>query len=573
MQEGPFCFERVVLVIAACILVSCSHSYAWEFSLKGTFTWKYDGFSQLGARGLFGQYDEDNSGPGPDGYGGPAGSAASLNGWLGYQIGQISSGSDLALATIFMRVYPEIRFNEALRVRGSYRIGQWATPDRAISQGDLVRSEYPEGMAPGVQRSFSPGYWETLWVSAQTPWGIVALGKRPGPFGTALMFDGYDNADNSGLLVFAPFGPFRIGFFVSPWLLGLPAYYTLADKNGMREVDVGAGFTYDSGGLTFGLAGRYWRYRVGPEAATFQGEDGEQPTGRYGIVPTDTAITDGAVYLKYFNGLVFFNAEAAWGFGINKRQKWLAEIPGPYLTDGSGRSRFAPDYQEHWRYMFEVGALTGPGKFTLLWAWIPGPDRRHGIRIDRQEDLRFAQLSNVTLFRGYSLLLSYNYGAGNNSFAVDSRNGYMTDANVYGARVDYAMAANLNVFATFFWADRVSNGYGWGFIRPQYSDTESRFTGDVQFFERDQYVGGAPSIPDNSLGYEIDWGFNWKLLEGYSVKATFGYWQPGKWFKFACVDRSVPGWKTPTGQNQFGVNPTRSIDPVFGTEVLVEADF
>ncbi len=554
-------------------MLSGSYSYAWEFSLQGTFTWKYDSFSQLGRAGLFGPYDQDGSGTGPAGYGGTQGSAASMNSWLGYQIGQISSGSDLALATVYMRLFPEIRINQALRVRGSYRIGQWAAPDVATSRADLVRSEYAEGTAPGVQRSFSPGYWETLWVSAQTPWGIVALGKRPGPFGTALMFDGCDNAENGGLLVFAPFGPFRIGGFVSPWLMGLPVYFTRADKNGIRQVDVGLGITYDAGPFTFGLAGRYWSYRIGPESATFQGSDAPQPTGRFGIIPTNTAISDGSVYVKCFNGSIFFNAEAAWGYEITKRQKWLAQIPGLYLPDGSGRSWFAPSYIEHWRYMVEAGVLVGPAKITCLWSWIPGPDRRHGVRIDKQGDLRIEELSNVTLFRPYSLMLSYNYGAGNNSFARDSRNGYMTDANIYGGRVDYALAANLNVFATFFWADRISNGYGWGLIRPQYSNAEGRFTGNVQFSEEDQYVGGAPSIPDNNLGYEVDWGFNWKLVEGYSVNATFGIWQPGPWFKFACVDRSVPGWKPPGITNRFGVNPDRRIYPVFGMEVLVETDF
>ncbi len=562
-----------ILFVAIGVLASVSYSNAWEISLKGTFTWKYFSFSELGPKGFFGPFDRDNSGPGPGGYGGAAGSAASMNGWLGYQIGQISSGSDLALATTYMRLYPEFKMNEALRVRGSYRIGQWATPDAATSRADLVRSEYADTTAPGLQRSFSPGYWETLWVSAQIPWGIVALGKRPAPFGTALMFDGYDNADFAGLLVLAPFGPFRIGGFVTPWVLGFPAYFTRADKNGIRQVDVGALVTYDAGPLAFGLVGRYWRHRIGPEAASSQGSDGAQPTGRLAVIPTNTAITDGAAYVKYFNGRVFFNAEAGWGYEITKRQKWLAQVPGLYLPDGSGRSRFAPNYIEHWRYMVATGALVGPATFTFLWSWIPGPDRRHGVRIDRQGDLRIGELSNVSLFRPYSLLLSYDYAAGNNSFARDSRSGYMTDANIYGARVDYAAAANLNLFATFFWADRISNGYGWGFIRPRFSEPEERFTGNVQFLEEDQYTGGAPSIPDSSLGYEIDWGFIWKLLDGYTVTATFGIWQPGAWFKFACVDRSVPGWKTPNAANRYGTNPDRGIDAVFGMELRIEADF
>ncbi len=34
--------------------------------------------------------------------------------------------------------------------------------------------------------------------------------------------------------------------------------------------------------------------------------------------------------------------------------------------------------------------------------------------------------------------------------------GHMTDANSFGARLDYAVAANLNAYGAFFYARRVS---------------------------------------------------------------------------------------------------------------------
>ncbi len=206
-----------------------------------------------------------------------------MNGWLGHEMqsmptlsgyGEISSGSDLALATIYMTIYPELRLTEALRIRGSYRIGSWETPYNPTSPGTMVRSEYPEGMAPGVLRSFSPGYWETLWASLQTPWGIVVFGKRPGPFGTGLIFDGNDNADAVGIYAHDQLRAISCGYQVPhPWLLGSPYYYTLSDKNAVRQFDLGAGMTYDSGPISAGLGGRIWKFHTGPESATFQGEN------------------------------------------------------------------------------------------------------------------------------------------------------------------------------------------------------------------------------------------------------------------------------------------------------------
>ena len=181
----------------------------------------------------------------------------------------------------------------------------------------------------------------------------------------------------------------------------------------------------------------------------------------------------------------------------------------------------------------------------------------------------------MTLFKPYSLLLSYTYGSGNNSITVDSRHGYMTDANCYGLRMDYALASNLNIFGTFFSADRISHGYGWGFIRPEYcaTCTPQRFTGAVQYNEADNFTGANPAVPDGDLRYELDWGFGWKLLEHYTLNCTLGLWQPGKWFSFACIDRSVNNWKTPAATNNFGANPGRAIDPVFGMELMLTAEF
>jgi hypothetical protein len=131
------------------------------------------------------------------------------------------------------------------------------------------------------------------------------------------------------------------------------------------------------------------------------------------------------------------------------------------------------------------------------------------------------------------------------------------------------------------------SGWGWGFIRPV--ATTASADGNVQpgalVLTRDNTRTGAPSIPDTNLGWEIDSGFDWKLLEGLVINATFAYWQPGNWYKFACVDKSVPNWATVTGgavpalgggntnPALWGINPARSIDAIWGLELIVRADF
>ena len=143
-------------------------------------------------------------------------------------------------------------------------------------------------------------------------------------------------------------------------------------------------------------------------------------------------------------------------------------------------------YWELWAGMIECGAVAGPAKISFLWAYYPGPDRRGGKLIDRQPTVGTAFTPNggVNLYLPYSFLLGYNYGSGNNSITRSSNHGYITDASTYGVRLDYAVAANLNAYATFLYADRISQGYGWGWIRPDPADN----------------FGGAP-ITDPALQY------------------------------------------------------------------------
>ncbi len=69
----------------------------------------------------------------------------------------------------------------------------------------------------------------------------------------------------------------------------------------------------------------------------------------------------------------------------------------------------------------------------------------------------------------------------------------------------------------------------------------------------------APNIPETALGYEVDLGGQWKLLEKWVLGIIAGYWHPGKWFSDACVDRSVAGCPLGHVANNFG-NPAKHKD-------------
>jgi hypothetical protein len=274
----------------------------------------------------------------------------------------------------------------------------------------------------------------------------------------------------------------------------------------------------------------------------------------------DSDLFHGSAFVKYNNGRFFFNSEAAWLYWTDRYSGNLQPVGLPN-----------PRYIEQWRYMTEFGVMLAPAKISFLHAWLPGPDRRNGSLIGKQaaaftwHPTFDTQLGNFSVFRPYSYIMSFDYGSG--LYALDlSVNGYLRDAWVLATRLDYAVAANLNLFTTAFWAERTSNGYGWGCIAPN----DLAFNG----IPNDGFVSitingaaGSPNIPDRALGYEFSAGADWQLLEGWKVGGVFAFWQPGKWFKYACIDRSVPNWNIPGPGNLFGVRPDRRIDPIIGGEL------
>ena len=156
------------------------------------------------------------------------------------------------------------------------------------------------------------------------------------------------------------------------------------------------------------------------------------------------------------------------------------------------------------------------------------------------------------------------------------KDGYLRDAFALAGRLDYAVASNLNLFGTFFWAQRTSVGYPMGCLKPQLTVVAPIGpTGNIDFsaVNPGAFMSqnlNKPNITDTSLGYEIDLGFNWKLLEGWQLGMTAAYWAPGKWFSYACIDRADRNWNSGTFPGTVG---GRSIDAVIGGQFNITSSF
>ena len=306
-------------VLGLSMFVLTAPASAWEFKMEGSFSWEYEYMTQLGTSGFFGPYDVDNRGAGA--------TAHSLNAWLGSQVNDITvSGADAAWNTFWMELWPEIRINPAVRIRGLYRIGSWWPGNSQSPNGttgvldsaagpSLVRSEYINYGDPGIYRSFSPGYWNLLWLTAQLPWGELAIGKRPSTWGTGLAWNGLDNRTSESLSLVTFYGPLRIAIGLYPARGGFEGYYNdYFDKTGLRQFDmVLPNITYRNGPLDaafiFNLGPT--RHR-GPERARNNADAKSNEETR------DREDYYGGAYIKYNNGRFFFNSEFNF---YNRRDK------------------------------------------------------------------------------------------------------------------------------------------------------------------------------------------------------------------------------------------------------------
>ena len=174
--------------------------------------------------------------------------------------------------------------------------------------------------------------------------------------------------------------------------------------------------------------------------------------------------------------------------------------------------------------------------------------------------------------KDWGYLMYYMYGTGDGWDAA----GYGQPTNLHhlGARLDYAIASNLNFFAgdAYAWRDqptayRLGGNYQLGI---QQWNNEN-----IRLAQLGQFQGHA--VPDSAIeiGWELDLGLNWKLLENLTWDTTFAYWKPGTWWSFAypntahlyvlgIVPNSNPNSPAGEAAATFGIG--REINALFSVE-------
>jgi hypothetical protein len=470
---------------------------------------------------------------------------------------------------------------------GSY----WALHTKAESEDqktdlekELEADEKKESSTSSTGKAAAGSNSTGSAAAASTTTGAASSGSKPEPtaIGSATVStsttveepaDSESSLGQTRITRIDDYGPgyISIGFGTMPWAQIRPGgtvSWNLNDINAATYQNFVVYLRYICNNLELGAGTFHIRSHQGPELQSTAFRRQNTPT-------KETYTTEGWLYARFNNGRVMLDAELDWFNRTWRYQRSLSgffqdpdntNIVAPLLpefyTDGSGRSRFAPRYWESWRFTVQGGVVLGPSSIRVLFAYLPGQDRRHGIFIDRQPFIQEELQEAHGFFDPYSILLSYLYGSGVNAGA------YINAASVYAVKLDHLIASNLLFECSLLHARRTSNGYGIGYIRP--NPDVNRF-GTMDYRERDDFLNPAPSIPERSLGWELMAGIVWKLLESdtenWTVETRAACWWPGPWFNHACVDKSVVNWTVPDSTNNWGVNSDRRIDPVLAFEV------
>ena len=140
-----------------------------------------------------------------------------------------------------------------------------------------------------------------------------------------------------------------------PLDLQIGRYFSRADRSGSFSRDLLAFVTYASGNMSAGILGVYGTYHIGPEA----------PLGPNQQVGQDSDYFHGTAFLRFNNGLYFYNTELAWLFWTDRYLDPLSRVGPPN-----------PRYIQQVKMMTEQGFYAGPFKASLLEAYIPGPDKK-----------------------------------------------------------------------------------------------------------------------------------------------------------------------------------------------------
>lgn len=553
--------KRILLALIA-LLTLTQFAYAWEFSMTGEFEWRYRYFGRIGgSRDLFGDMDIQNttmSGQaigfaGPNYYRGfdGAGSAAANRIDTGSNGGSVrivkggfsGSESDAFVNDQRFTLYPKIIINQALDfqamidfagIRQKYDHLDVKTngPLERWYEDRVSRNAFDTAMIPSINQ---------LKLNAHTPWGLLSLGAtKDYPFGTGALLA--RNTRASALVLVIPYGPFRIvpafwlarsyaqdGFSAYQADDQLPGASTNPDSATKNQLYMGPFITYAQGSIDLGWTPIYQLYHVNfANRGTTTTRTSSQGIV-YNVYGWDVDNLFNIFYGKYNNGRLFANLE--YGF-LHSNTHFLGAFPA---------------YGEYSYGFAETGFLAGPAKLSFLFAW-SGGDALNDNNVTKATS---GLAINYQSMLPYQYLMFYTYGGGNDApwhgahssstAFTNDENGQMSDAYALAVRLDYAVAANLNIWGSYLWAHRVEqNGFyaGWknyaggdAYPSATYPTPQAKAIAAQAWKAASGFGANAnPYVDDGHIGWEINVGVDWKLLEGLTFRSRYAYWQPGAWF-------------------------------------------
>lgn len=546
------------------IVAVTAPAIAWEYTMTGEYEFRFRYLGRTGQNDLFG-YDTpaalggiEVGFAGPNIYGkptttahtAPSPTAAALggnaNGLIISQGGYSQFGSDAIYNDSRLTLYPDIRVNPATRVHGVMTIGgmrnKYAQPAVGVPAAGSAGIGVPPLERYYVHQTSDNAYdtaslisVEQFRLTSQLPIGILSIGVKDFPYGLGVSLG--NSTRSEGFLLVVPYGPFRA--FAGAWLARnasnttwgtepdsdrKPYYfqaYLLSYLNG--PLDVGGGPIFQN-------------------MHTKNYYDGSKALGRGG---NDQCLIEWITYLKYSNGRFFMNAEYDW-VTIDAT---TAAVNQNYAGTAAQNNAVAPKHSELYHWFLELGAMAGPAKASLMAAGASGP-----VLNNPNPTKSFTGFPiNYQALEPYEWLMFNTYGGGNDAFngvlCPNDGHGMMTDAFCYAGRVDYAVAANLNVWATYMWAHRLEKqGYLFG---GKNSDGTAATPASIAAFAANAgrvastyQVGGVTDttygyVTDGYLGWEANAGVDWKVLENTTFYLRYAYWQPGDWFKEAYQTRGL----------------------------------
>ncbi len=564
------------LLVTLLLTVFVAPALAWEFKMQGQFEWRYRYLGRAnGYKDLFGDMRfQDNpatvgltAGTGPIGFAGPNfwrgyngnnASPMATNSW-GSSVRVVRGGFSYADCDASeydqrMTLEPVLRVNNAvyfgahmdlagIRQKYNHRDMQTNGPMDRWYQDRMSQNAFDTAMIPSINQ---------YKLVCNMPWFTVISGTRNFPFGTGATLSLNVRSDSTMFIIpygpliiipafwwcltpngFGPFGPYASS--------SGPAPNTVVnmDKGTQNQIQVGPAVHYSTRCLDIGFLGMWFMNHtaaVNPGGAGTRGiyynPLAPTPTVTYHYGGHDVAHLMWFVYMKYADGRFFANAEYAW---VNLDQYYL-----PNAT-GSSTGGAPPLYSELNSFFSEVGAFCGPARLSLLFVRSDGPALNNGNPTKAYGGVPI----NYQVTDAYNYLLFHTYGGGNDApwatsytLGVDE-NGQLVDAFAFAARLDYAVAANLNIWGSYMWASRTEkNGWLAGSKNADGTIITTWNASEAQLWKHTAMPGSPatgpggvnPYVDDAYLGWEAQLGVDWKLLENMSVFSRYAYWQPGPWF-------------------------------------------